>query len=66
MIGRIKSWFTESRAASDPEYDRLAQLLNYQTAGALGRDDLRSSGVYRACRNLISDAASTCRIVGRA
>ena len=64
MIERLKSLFTEKRAASTSDYDQMAQLLNYQLAGAQGRDDLRSSGVYRACLNLIEDASSTAELSG--
>ena len=60
MIGRIRQWFTpppETRGYVD-------QLLSTQLAAAQGAGSVRDSGVYRACLNLISDAAATAELTG--
>ena len=60
MIGRIKSWFTpppERRGYVD-------QILSAQIAAAQGAGSVRSSAVYQACLNLISDAAATAELTG--
>ena len=60
MIDRLRSWFTpppETRGYVD-------QLLAAQLATATGSGSVRDSGVYRACINLLGDAASTATLEG--
>ena len=60
MIGRIRQWFTpppERRGYVD-------QILSAQLAAAQGAGSVRSSAVYRACLNLIADAAATAELTG--
>ena len=60
MIGRIREWFTpppETRGYVD-------QLLSAQIAAASGSGSVRDSAVYRACLNLLGDAASTATLEG--
>ena len=61
MIGRLRSWFTpETRAV-----DYVGQLMTAQLAEAGGIGSVRDSAVYRACLNLVSDAASTATLEGQ-
>ena len=61
MIGRIRQWFThppETRGYID-------QILSQQLAAASGSGSVRDTGIYQACLNLLSDAASTATLRGR-
>ena len=63
MIGRrLKSWFTESRAAADESY--IDRLLSAQLAAAKGYGNVRGSAGYRSCLNLIDDAAGAAVVSG--
>ena len=59
---RIKSWFTESRAASQ---DYTAQLIAATLAAARGLEGVRGSAAYQSCLNLISASASIADLEGQ-
>ena len=59
MIGRIRSWFSESRAA-----DYTTQRLAAGLAAAQGLDGVRGSGSYVACLNFVSDSTATATLTG--
>ena len=62
MIERIKSWFTEDRAA---DTDYTAQMIAASFAAARGLDGVRGSAPYQSCVNLISASASIAEVEGQ-
>ena len=59
-LDRVRSWFTEKRAAQDYTTQRLAASL----AAATGLDGVRGSGSYVACLNFISDSTASATLTG--
>ena len=64
MIDRIKSWFTPETRAAEEQRGYVDQLLTAQLQAATGTGSVRGGGVYRACLNLLGDAASTAELEG--
>ena len=62
MIERIKSWFTEDRAANQ---DYTAQMIAASLAAARGLDGVRGSAAYQSCVNLIAASASIAELEGQ-
>ena len=62
MIERIKSWFTEDRAANQ---DYTGQLIAASLAAARGLDGVRGSAAYQGCLNLIASSASIAELEGQ-
>ena len=63
MIGRIRSWLTETRA-SDPQLDYTGQLLAAQLAAARGFNGVRASGAYVAALNIIESSTAIAELSG--
>ena len=62
MIERIKSWFTEDRAANQ---DYTAQMIAASLGAARGLDGVRGSAAYQSCVNLIAASASIAELEGQ-
>ena len=62
MIEKIKSWFTEDRAATQ---DYTSLLLAQSLAEARGFASARSTGTFTSCLNLISASASIAEVEGQ-
>ena len=61
MIGRLRSWFTESRASTSYTDLLTAQHL----AAAKGYGSVRESATYLSCLNLIESASSSAELEGQ-
>ena len=61
MIERIKSWFTEDRAATD----YTGQMIAASFAAARGLDGVKGSAAFQSCVNLIASAVSIAEVSGQ-
>ena len=64
MIGRLRSWFSESRAADVPQ-DYTSLLLAQTLAAARGIDGIKSSAAYRGGLELIGHSAGVATLTGQ-
>ena len=64
MIGRLRSWFTESRASDVPQ-DYTSLLLSQQLAAARGIDGIKSTAAYRGALTLIGAATGVASLSGQ-
>ena len=62
MIEKIKSWFTEDRAANQ---DYTSLLLAQSLAEARGFASARTTATFTSCLNLISNAAAIAEVEGQ-
>ena len=64
MIGRLRSWFTESRASEVPT-DYTSLILGASLAKARGDGNIRSTAAYRGALTLIGHSAGVAGLSGQ-